>query len=85
MDGIFNLHGLWPDRQKDYPQNCKEIQFQEYNYNSFVKENIDHLWNSYYNPNWGFIQHELEKHGSCWNMDYGKKPEMDVKVVNLYN
>lgn len=59
--------------------------FQEYNYNEFVKSHVYDLWNSYYNPNFTFISHELEKHGTCWKVDKGDKNLMDSNIVDLYN
>lgn len=68
---VFNIHGLWPGTSKNPPFFCKEMYFEESNYDEYVKKNIYLYWNSMYNPNWGFIHHELSKHGTCWRPDYG--------------
>ncbi len=84
IDNIWNLHGLWPsDGNKMAPQNCVQSYFGESDYDQYVKENIYKFWNSYYNPNWGFIHHEIQKHGTCWNPESGDKSVMNPKLASV--
>lgn len=59
LENVFNVHGLWPGSGSKSPFNCQEMIFGETNYDDYVRENIYKYWNSLYNNNWGFINHEL--------------------------
>ena len=83
-NGIYNLHGLWPNASNGHhPFNCYQTYFRESDYNSYIKKNIYNYWNSFYNPNWGFIKHEITKHGTCWDSESGDKTVMNSKLVSI--
>lgn len=84
IDGVFNLHGLWPGASNgSSPFNCYQTYFRESDYDSEIKEMIYKYWNSFYNPNWGFINHEIQKHATCWNPELGEKSLMASNLVNI--
>ena len=82
---VFNLHGLWPSTAGNSPQECKEIQFTEENLDDYLKRNLYNYWNSGYHGNWEFINHEITKHGSCWDPSLGDQSQIDTNVVNAIN
>lgn len=87
-DNWFNLHGLWPSTANDSPQNCRTINFQQNNLSPALAKNLYTYWNSFYHDNWDFINHEITKHGSCWNPAYGNQSIMDpalAQVIQGYN
>lgn len=83
QDKLFNLHGLWPGSSSTSPFNCYQTHFRESDFNTYIKQNIYKYWNSFYNPNWGFINHEITKHGTCWDAELGDRENMDEGVVKI--
>jgi ribonuclease I len=84
IDGIYNLHGLWPDASSGpNPFECYQTYFRESDYDAELRSEIYDYWNSFYNPNWGFIKHEIEKHGTCWDPAAGDKSKMDPKIKKI--
>jgi len=87
-DNWFNSHGLWPSTANNSPQDCKTINFQEQNLSPYLKQSLYTYWNSFYHDNWEFLDHEITKHGSCWNPKFGDQRIMDpalAQVIQGYN
>ena len=82
-DEIFNLHGLWPSTAGQSPQNCSTVNFKEQNLSPYLKQNLFLYWNSFYHENWEFLDHEITKHGSCWNPEYGDQQVMDKNLADI--
>ena len=65
QDGIFSIHGLWPQSTIDsYPEYCKKVKFDITKLNSIIVE-LGFFWYSTEEKNEDFWKHEWEKHGSC--------------------
>lgn len=82
---VFNIHGLWPSTAKQSPQSCTETDFSEQNLSPHLQKVLFRFWNSYYHDNWEFLDHEITKHGTCWDPKLGNKEEMDSSIVDLLN
>ena len=59
----FEIHGLWPENS----MNCSRVNWKIKDLSEANKRDIPIYWNWMYNSEMGFINHELSKHGSCWN------------------
>lgn len=87
-DKIFNLHGLWPSTAGQSPEDCSKVNFKEQNLSPYLQQNLFDYWNSYYHDNWEFLDHEITKHGSCWNPAAGDFQQMDqqlAQIIQSYN
>lgn len=82
---IFNLHGLWPSTAGNSPEECTSIDFTEEDLDENLKRNLYNYWNSGYHGNWEFINHEITKHGSCWDPSLGDKSLIDSQIVSTIN
>jgi len=83
---IFNIHGLWPtDETNKGPNFCKgeKIKFDYSKIDKTVQSNLIKFWNSLYNPQSSFIEHELEKHSTCWNPELGDISKMPAEIQPL--
>ena len=58
----FSVHGLWPESKQD----CYNVHFKERDFSKQNQKDISLYWSSMYNSEMKFINHELSKHGSCW-------------------
>lgn len=71
----FVLHGLWPQYNKGWPQNCR-LKNRVWVSNDVIKSMMDIM------PSKGLIIHEYKKHGTC----SGMSPEGYFKLSRiLYN
>jgi len=63
----FNIHGLWPNNNAQTgPQVCYESKIGYTDLPESLKDTLLQYWNSLYNPEDSFIDHEWTKHGTCW-------------------
>lgn len=56
----FVAHGLWPQQEKGWPENCKNS---EYLSNALIERMLPIM------PSTSLIIHEWKKHGSCSNLN----------------
>lgn len=73
----MNLHGLWPgdwQNPMDYPEDCRPDHFNINSLPSDLKAELDEYWSGLYSSQQVFIDHEWDKHGTCWVPDYNKDP-----------
>lgn len=81
LPNYFEIHGLWPDGK----MNCKKVNWKENELSQANHFDIPKYWNWMYNSEMGFINHELAKHGSCWNpseADLNKAPRNISKLIS---
>lgn len=67
---FFNVHGLWPnllEKPSSSPQSCSVIPLVMSSLPADLQSMLWTRWNSLYNEQTGFLTHEWEKHGTCWN------------------
>ena len=72
----FVVHGLWPQYNKGYPQNCNT------NFRKPSKNLVDQMLK--FSPSRGLIHHEWKKHGTCTGLkplDYFRKAVKSFKKV----
>lgn len=73
----FVVHGLWPQYNKGYPQNCST------SYRKPSKKLVDQMLK--FSPSRGLIYHEWKKHGTCTGLkplDYFRKAVKNYKKIN---
>jgi len=67
---FFNLHGLWPNVKDDFsktPFDCKNSRITISSLPQSIQSSLAYNWNQLYGAADGFLNHEWQKHGSCWN------------------
>lgn len=80
----FSIHGLWPE----YGMDCNKIDILKMKISEQNMEDIEQYWSSMYNSETWFINHELSKHGSCWDptrSDINQTPQYIQKVLDKHN
>ena len=80
----FGIHGLWPE----YKMNCGDIHWTENDLSEENKIDLMLYWNSMYNSEMGFINHELAKHATCWKpheADPSQTPSHILKAISKYD
>ena len=85
---VFNIHGLWPSNESVPPENCYHLNFKQDDMLPDLRRIIFDYWNSFYQNNWKFIHHELEKHGTCWDPIAGDTQKMPLnikKIIETYD
>jgi ribonuclease T2 len=67
---VWNLHGLWPDKQNGYICSnvftCTAEPYQPGVLSSTTVAKMDKYWVGLYNSGDDFRSHEWTKHGTCW-------------------
>jgi ribonuclease I len=58
----FGLHGLWPE----YKLGCGHVNWKMNDLSPQNQQDVMMYWNSMYNSEMGFLNHELSKHATCW-------------------
>lgn len=81
LQNYFEIHGLWPDGE----MNCKKVHWEEKDLSPKNQVDIKKYWNWMYSSEMSFINHELEKHGSCWNpseADLNLAPQSIARLIS---
>lgn len=84
VDGVFNLHGLWPNRN-DYkhPFSCTRVRFNLNSLPQALQTKLGKYWSGLYSSQQYFLSHEWSKHGTCWRTDYGTPSSMPANIRPL--
>lgn len=85
-NSAFNLHGLWPNVREDYrksPFDCKSTTISIPSLPQDLQNALKYYWNSLYSPASDFLNHEWQKHGSCWNPQAVSIPEVPSDIKPL--
>ena len=80
----FGLHGLWPE----YKMNCGNVHWSGKDLSDENRRDLPLYWNSMYNSEMGFINHELSKHATCWQprqADPEASPSQIVRAISHYD
>lgn len=76
-DGVFNLHGLWPNANNGkHPFTCSKVKLGMSSLPGDLKTDLVNYWSGLYSSQEDFLNHEWEKHGTCWRSDYGNIQSM---------
>lgn len=59
----FQVHGLWPNNKVD----CRQVPWTQSDLSAKNRADVPLFWNWMYGSEMQFIDHELSKHGSCWD------------------
>jgi len=73
----FVVHGLWPQYERGYPDNCGKVEYLD---DSLIRRMLPLM------PSKGLVIHEWRKHGSCSGLDakhYFAKVEQAYASLNL--
>jgi len=83
-DQTFNIHGLWPDAANgNHPFYCSTDKLDFNQLSSHLKSDLREHWSGLYNSQEGFLKHEWDKHGTCWNPSYGNPSKIDSTIAPL--
>lgn len=83
-DGVFNLHGLWPNRNDGkHPFSCSRTKLGLKSLPKDLQTSLKSYWSGLYSSQEGFLNHEWSKHGTCWRSDYGNIPSMPQEARPL--
>ena len=63
--------------------NCENIQWSEKDLSKTNQIDIPKYWNWMYSSEMGFINHELAKHGSCWDPSEADLTKVPKEISNL--
>ena len=77
----FSLHGLWPE----YKFECDHIHYKMSDLSPQNQRDVPQYWSSMYNTEMGFINHELSKHGSCWEPERSDPDQCPMAIAQILN
>lgn len=80
----FQIHGLWPNGES----NCDQVNWTKQDLSYKNQKDIPIFWNWMYGSEMGFINHELSKHGTCWDpseADLQKAPRKIAELISSSN
>ena len=80
----WNVHGLWPNAKfAKNPKNCTKLHLHWDSLSQDLKRKPSLLYSGRHQSQRGFFTHEWEKHGTCWNPNYGIIGLMPVALQSL--
>lgn len=80
----FQIHGLWPNGK----MNCGQVKWTKQNLSEKNLEDVPLYWNWMYGTEMGFLDHELNKHGTCWDpseADLDRAPREIAEIISNSN